>query len=126
MTAAPRNDSGTDECLTAFSDKCSEHAYSMLIVRETRDGMRQMQVNQAEEYRIAAKRHEATTEKLNKIELAIAAHVAEDRGRSNMAMEVTGEAEIVRKRNWTRLKWAVGVALAAAPGVWVVLREIWS
>jgi hypothetical protein len=112
------NDS-SDGCFTAFSDKCSEHAYFGMTLRETRQ-TQLAEVAEAREWR------DHTTDKLNKIELSIAAHVAEEKGVAMAMADVTGEAEIVRKRNWTKLKWAVGVALAAAPGIWVVLREMWS
>ena len=105
--------------LTAFSDKCAEHGYLVQMVKETRSTL-MGEVQEARAWR------ERTTGELFGIKEAIAEHIAEEKGRLKMAAEVTGEAEIIRKRNWTKLKWAVGVALAAAPGVWVVLREIWS
>ena len=107
------------DTLTSFSDKCSEHGYLVQMVKETR-AAQMSEIQEARAWR------ERTTGELYGIKEAIASHVAEERGRSNMAAEVTGEAEIIRKRNWTKLKWVVGVLLAAAPGVWVVLREIWS
>lgn len=115
MTPAPRD----DDVLTSFSDKCSEHGYLVQMVKETRTAQ-MSEIQEARSWR------ERTTGELYNIKEAIAEHVAVEKGRSEMAAEVTGEAEIIRKRNWTKLKWAVGVALAAAPGVWVVMREIWS
>lgn len=104
---------------TAFSDKCAEHGYLVQMVKETRNA-------QLEEIAEARTWRERTTSELYGIKEAISSHVAEERGRADMAAEVTGEAEIVRKRNWTRVKWVVGVILAAAPGVAYVLDKCWG